>query len=169
MSAAADEIGVRAAVPADGAAIAALIAEHVAEEGAEEGAAILGRAEDYAAGLAQGRCACLVAERGGRPLGLLMFYRTFSSWSGRPGLFVEDLYLRPEARQLGLGRRLLAALARIAAAEGCDRIDLVVQENNPARAFYARLGWRELPAWRLARADAAAIAALARAGDPDPV
>lgn len=162
MSAAPDGIAIRAAVPADGPAIAALIAAH----GAEEGATILGRPEDYAAGLAQGRCACLVAERAGEPLGLLMFYRTFSSWSGRPGLFVEDLYLRPEARQLGLGRRLLAALARIGAAEGCDRIDLVVQENNPARAFYARLGWRELPAWRLARADAAVIAALARDTDP---
>jgi ribosomal protein S18 acetylase RimI-like enzyme len=151
------EVTTRAAGPDDGALIALLIAEHAAEEKAT----ILGWAEDYADGLAAGRFACVIAERAGEAMGLAKFYHTFSSWSGRRGLFLEDLYVRAAARGLGVGRLLLAELARIAAHDDADRIDLVVQEANPARAFYGRLGWREMPGWRLARADAALIATLA--------
>ncbi len=151
------EVVVRAAGPAEGRLIALLVAEH----GIEEGVTVRGRAEDYAAGLAAGRCACLIAERSGEAVGLAMYYPTFSSWSGRPGLFLEDLYVRRSARGQGVARRLLAELARIAAAGGADRLDLVVGEANAARGFYARLAMRELPGWRLVRADGRLLALLA--------
>jgi GNAT superfamily N-acetyltransferase len=139
---------VRHAIPADAPLIAAMIAEH----GAEEGAEVTGTPKDYAAGLAAGAFSCLIAEGPGGPLGLAMFYATFSSWSGRHGLFLEDLYVRPSARGAGVARRLLAEIARIASARDADRLDLVVQDGNAARRFYARLGVEELPSWRLARA-----------------
>ena len=151
------QVAVRLAQPVDGELIAALIAEH----SAHEGAMALGRAEDYARGLAEGAYECLVAEQRGTALGLAMFYPTFSSWSGQRGLFLEDLYVREAARGLSVGRLLLAELARIAGARGATRIDLVVQGDNRARGFYTRLGLRELPGWHLWRADEAALAALA--------
>ena len=147
---------IRPATPADAALIAVLLREH----GAQEDAEVTGSAEDYAAGLAAGAFACLIAEGPDGPAGLAMYYPTFSSWSGRRGLFLEDIYLRPGARGSGLGARLLAEVAAIAGRQGADRVDLVVQTSNPARAFYAAMGLRELPGWRLVRADAATLAAL---------
>lgn len=147
---------IRPARPEDGALIAALIAEHTLHEGTEGS----GRPVDYADGLAAGAYECLLAERDGAALGLAMFYPTFSSWSGQCGLFLEDLYVREAARGQGVARRLLAALARIAAARGATRIDLVVQGHNRATEFYARLGLRELPGWQLWRAEGRVLAGL---------
>jgi ribosomal protein S18 acetylase RimI-like enzyme len=151
------EVTIRAAGPADGAVIATMIAEH----GAEEGATMRGRAEDYAAALAAGRIGCLLAERAQEALGLAMFYDTFSSWSGRPGLFLEDLYVRAAARRLGIAQRLLAEVACIAVARGADRLDLVVRDVNRARGFYAGQGLRELAGWQVWRADPPELARLA--------
>jgi ribosomal protein S18 acetylase RimI-like enzyme len=153
-------VTIRSARPEDGALIAAMIAEHALHEGAQGS----GRPVDYADGLATGAYECLLAERAGAPLGLAMFYPTFSSWSGQRGLFLEDLYVREAARGQAVGRRLLGALARIAAARGASRIDLVVQGRNRATEFYARLGLRELPGWQLWRADGSVLAALADTG-----
>ena len=152
-----EQLTLRLAVPADAALIAELIAEHARDEGAEAG----GRPEGYARGLAERACACVLAERGGEALGLAMFYRTFSSWAGQPGLFLEDLYVRPGARGLGVGRLLLAELARIAQDGGATRIDMAVREANRAGAFYTRLGLRPLPGWLIWRAEGAVLAELA--------
>src|SRR4051812_10388732 len=150
-------IAIRPAAPADGALIAALVAEHASGAGA----AAAGQPEGYASGLADQTFAWLLAERHGAALGLAMFYPTFSSWAGRPGLFLEDLYVRPAARGLGVGRRLLAELARLARQQGATRIDLAVRDGNQARDFYGRLGLRPLPGWLIWRADGVALAALA--------
>jgi ribosomal protein S18 acetylase RimI-like enzyme len=82
-----------------------------------------------------------LALRGGRAVGLALYFFTFSTWRGRPGVYVQDLYVEPEARAAGLGRRLLAAAAAAGAARGCDHLRLSVALTNlEAQKFYHRLG-----------------------------
>jgi ribosomal protein S18 acetylase RimI-like enzyme len=82
-----------------------------------------------------------LAVRGGRAVGLALYFFTFSTWRGRPGVYVQDLYVEPEARAAGLGRRLLAAAAAAGAARGCDHLRLSVALTNlEAQKFYHRLG-----------------------------
>ena len=104
----------------------------------------------------------LLAELGGRPVGLALWFRTYSTWEGRPGVWLEDLYVEEGLRGRGVGRRLVAALARLALERGWARLDLSVLEWNPARAFYDRLAFRELREWRPYRLDGEALRALAR-------
>lgn len=107
----------------------------------------------------------LLARKNGRAVGFLLFYEVFSTWTARPSLHVEDFFLEEDARGLGLGRRMLAELARIGLARDARRIDLNVLEWNPARAFYERLGFRPRLDWIGYRAGPAEMAALAaRAG-----
>jgi GNAT superfamily N-acetyltransferase len=151
---------VRSAGPGDARLIAALVREHAAQEVAAE--AVRGAVEDYArAGFAERAFECLVAEVDGRPAGFALFFTNFSSWEGRTGLFLEDLFVRDEARGLGVGRLLLAELARLVKARGGSRLDLVVADGNVARRFYEHLGLREVEGWLLYRADGAALDALA--------
>ena len=100
------------------------------------------------------------------PVGFALFFHNYSTWRGRPGIYVEDLYVRPQARGEGIGALLLQAVARIAVARRCARIDLWVLDWNPARDFYHRLGFEDLTEWRPYRLETAAIEALAerRAG-----
>ncbi|MBL6951508.1 MAG: GNAT family N-acetyltransferase [Alphaproteobacteria bacterium] len=107
------------------------------------------------------RFECLMAEHGGTPVGLCLFFHNYSTWEGRAGLYVEDLFVEEHARGLGLGRILLAALARIAQERNCLRIDLSVLEWNPTRAFYHRINMKHMEDWRPYRMGHAAIAALA--------
>ncbi len=83
----------------------------------------------------------------GEPAGLALFHPRFSTWLGRPGLFLEDLYVVENARGLGVGRRLIARLATIAVERGWGRIDFQVLDWNPARNFYHRLGMEHLGEW----------------------
>jgi len=91
-----------------------------------------------------GECAfveAIVAESGGRLLGYALFYPTFSSFRTRSRLWLEDLFVEPDARGIGAGRALLCSLARLALARGHDRIDWhVLDWNAPAIAFYEHLG-----------------------------
>ena len=83
----------------------------------------------------------LLAERGGRPLGFCLFFTSFSSWRGEPGVYVQDLYVAEEARDSGLGRQLVAATARHACERGARYLRLsVARDNQAARDFYARVG-----------------------------
>lgn len=95
------------------------------------------------------------------PIGFALFFHTYSTWEGRPGLYVEDLYVAERARGLGAGRRLLAALAALALARDCRRLELSVLHWNPARDFYAALGFGPLSEWRPYRLAGAALARLA--------
>ena len=82
----------------------------------------------------------LIAELDGRPIGLLTLFPTYSTYKGRPCLHVNDLYVAPEARGLGVARRLMARVCRLALERGCCRVELKVLENNEARDFYESIG-----------------------------
>ena len=86
------------------------------------------------------RCEVLIGEADGRVQGFIMFYYNYSTWVGRAGLHVEDFFVREAARGLGLGKRLLAAVAKIAVQRNCRRLDLAVLEWNPARKLWEMEG-----------------------------
>jgi GNAT superfamily N-acetyltransferase len=104
---------------------------------------------------------CLLAEVDGTALGFVLFLHNYSTFQGRPGIFVEDLYVAERARRHGVGRRLLARLAQIAIERGCPRLDLGVLDWNPARGFYDRLGFRHRTGWLPYRLAGDALAQLA--------
>ncbi len=108
---------------------------------------------------------CLIAEHptaeGTRPVGFALFFPNYSTWEGRAGLYVEDIFVVEDARGTGAGRALVAALAGVARARGAARIDLAVLDWNPARGFYAALGFTQQQEWLPYRLEAAGIAALA--------
>lgn len=103
----------------------------------------------------------IIAFVGDRPAGFSLFFHNFSTWVGRRGLYVEDLFVEEWARKRGLGLRLLTELARIATARGCRRLDLSVLKWNPARAFYERIGLRHLDEWLPYRIEGEGLHALA--------
>ena len=92
---------------------------------------------------------CLLAESGdeGDVLGMLTYFETFTTFAGQTDLFIQDLFVKPEARRLGVGRLLMARLAAIARKEGYGRVSLAVLPWNPARAFYERLGLSHNTDW----------------------
>lgn len=82
----------------------------------------------------------VIAELDGRAVGLLTLFATYSTYKGRPCLHVNDLYVAPEARGRGVGRRLMARACRLARDRGCCRVELKVLDNNEARDFYETIG-----------------------------
>lgn len=106
---------------------------------------------------------CLIAEADGEPVGFALFFLSYSTWRGRPGLYVEDIYV-PEARRgRGVGDALLRALGRLALDRGCARLELAVLDwNEPSIAFYEHRGATALDEWRLFRFDGEALDRLAR-------
>jgi len=107
------------------------------------------------------RFEALIALADGKPAGFALFFPNFSTWEGRPGLYLEDLFVSEWARKHGVGRRLMARLAAIAVERGWARFDLSVLHWNPARQFYHRIGMRHLEEWLPYRVDGAALRALA--------
>ena len=90
----------------------------------------------------------LVAEFNGTPVGFALYFFNFSTFVGRPGLYLEDLFVRPAERSRGIGRELLRALARIARERGCGRMEWAVLDwNEPALRFYRSLGARQMKEW----------------------
>jgi len=108
----------------------------------------------------------LIGEVDGEPMGFALFFHNFSTFEGRPGIYLEDLFVRPEARGKGLGKALLGELARIAVERDCARLEWwVLDWNEPSIGFYKSLGARPMDEWTVMRVDGAALAALA-AGAP---
>lgn len=97
-----------------------------------------------------------------RPAGFALFFPNFSTWLGKPGLYLEDIFVPEWARALGVGRRLMTRLAAIAVERGWGRLDFWVLHWNPARGFYHRLGFRHMEEWLPYRAEGEALAALAQ-------
>jgi len=94
--------------------------------------------------------------------GFALYFYNFSTFLGRKGLYLEDLYVRPEHRGRGFGRALLVTLARIARSEGCGRFEWSVLDwNTSAQRFYESLGATVLPDWRIVRAAGISLDALA--------
>jgi len=105
----------------------------------------------------------VIAEVDGSAVGFALFFYNFSTFLGRPGLFLEDLYVQPQARGSGIGKALLRHLAGLALARGCGRMDWnVLDWNEPAIGFYKKLGAEVLPDWRTCRLTGDALEALAR-------
>ena len=93
------------------------------------------------------RFEALLASIDEKPAGFALFFPDFSTWRGRPGLYLEDLYVRDWARRLGVGRRLIARLAAIAIERDWPALRLMVLDWNPARGFYRRLGIEPRSEW----------------------
>jgi GNAT superfamily N-acetyltransferase len=111
------------------------------------------------------RFEAILAFLDGEPAGCALFHSRFSTWLGRPGLYLEDLYVAEAARGKGIGKRLMARLAAIAVERGWGRIDFHVLDWNPAREFYHQLGMGHLGEWLRYGAEEAALKRLAAEDD----
>jgi len=104
----------------------------------------------------------LIAEREGEPVAFAVFFENFSTFKGRSGLYLEDLYVKPEYRQKGIGKAILSHLAGIAVKRGCPRFEWVALDwNRNAIDFYEKLGAKQLTAWRIFRLNGDNLAKLA--------
>jgi GNAT superfamily N-acetyltransferase len=104
----------------------------------------------------------LIARAGGDPVGFALFFHNFSTFLGRRGLYLEDLYVKPAARGKGYGKALLVELARMAVERKCGRLEWAVLDwNAPAIGFYEGLGARKLDEWRVFRLAGEALTRLA--------
>lgn len=102
-----------------------------------------------------------IAEHESKPCGFALWTVNYSTWEGRPGIFIEDIFVHEHVRRLGVGRELFCELARIAVERGYARIDLNVLHWNPARKFYSALGVSQLDDWVPYRIEGAKLKALA--------
>ena len=104
----------------------------------------------------------LIGEVDGEPAGFALFFHNFSTFLGKRGLYLEDLFVRPAARGAGLGKHLMAALARIAVQRDCGRFEWSVLDwNAPAIGFYRRIGAVGMDEWTVQRLEGEALHALA--------
>jgi GNAT superfamily N-acetyltransferase len=102
-----------------------------------------------------------MADWDGKPAGFALFFYNYSTWQGRPGLYLEDLFVRPEFRSQGIGKALLLHLAQIAVRENCGRFQWQVLDwNTPAIEFYESLGAKTLKEWLTMRVDGEALERL---------
>jgi GNAT superfamily N-acetyltransferase len=103
------------------------------------------------------------AEWGGKPAGFALFFYNYSTWQGRPGLYLEDLFVKPEFRGKGIGKALLLHLAKIAVENNCGRYQWQVLDwNTPAIEFYKSLGAEIMKEWLTMRVEGDALQRLAK-------
>lgn len=111
---------------------------------------------------------CLMAEHDGQPAGFALYFFNYSTWMGRPGLYLEDIYVQPEFRGLGIGKTLLQRVAAIALEKNCPRLQWEVLDwNTPAIEFYRIMGAEFLDEWRNVRVSGEALRRLATCGGAD--
>ncbi|TXI47865.1 MAG: GNAT family N-acetyltransferase [Lysobacter sp.] len=165
MTAAPTDIRIRPATPADTALILALIRELAEYE------KLAHEAVADEAGLAAQlfgptpRAEVLIVEVEGKPAGFALFFHNFSTFVGKPGLYLEDLFVRPAFRGRGLGKRLMVRLAQIAVERDCGRFEWSVLDwNTPAIDFYRSLGAVGMDDWTVQRVSGVALRALAASG-----
>lgn len=154
---------VREAVPADAGELHRLVKELARYERAPD--AVQATTGDIADALFGPHpvALALVAEVDRRVVGMAVYFMSFSTWTGRAGLYLEDLYVEPEYRSRGLGRALLAALAARAVQQGCSRLEWAVLDwNEPAIGFYRSLGAVAMDEWTTYRLSGPALAELGR-------
>ena len=115
----------------------------------------------------QPRAEALIGELGNEPVGFALFFHNFSTFLARPGIYIEDIYVRPEFRGRGYGRAFFTHLSKLAVERGCGRIEwAVLTWNEPAIEFYRNLGARAMDEWKVFRLDAASFGRLAREEAP---
>lgn len=116
----------------------------------------------------QPKAEVLIAQIDGEPVGFALFFHNFSTFESRPGLYLEDLFVMPQARGRGVGKALIVRLAQLAVERDCARFEWwVLDWNQPALDFYRRLGARPMDEWTVQRVDGAALLALAKGGEAD--
>jgi GNAT superfamily N-acetyltransferase len=153
---------IRPATPADVALILRLVRELAEFE--REPDAVEATEDMLAAALFGDRPAAeaVIAELDGAPVGFALFFQNFSTWTGRPGIYLEDLYVTPAARGSGTGTALLRHLAGIALDRGCGRFEWAVLDwNEPAINFYRAMGAVGMDEWRVQRVAGDALVKLA--------
>ncbi len=153
---------IRAAAPADVPEIAALVRE-LAEYERLSSEAVLdeGALLEHLFG-ARPYVEALIAEDGGAVAGFALFFHNYSTFLGRPGLYLEDIFVRPAHRGRGLGKALLVELARMAVERGCGRVEWSVLDwNEPSIAFYRSLGAVAMDEWTVYRLTGEALTSLA--------
>lgn len=153
---------IREAQPSDVPVLLALVRELATYE--REPDAVVATEDDLRAALfgPDPAAGCHVAEVDGAVVGFALWYRSFSTWLGKPGLWLEDLFVRPEHRGAGLGRQLLVHLARLCVERGWPRFEWwVLDWNEPAQGFYRSLGAQPEDDWTVWRVDGSSLEALA--------
>jgi GNAT superfamily N-acetyltransferase len=159
---------IRPAQPEDSATIANLVyelavyekLEHLAQASAEDFQLHLFGPRPYAE--------AILAEIEGRPVGFAMFFPTFSSFRGQPGLYLEDIFVRPQHRGQGIGKALLASVAQLARRRGYGWMEWSVLDwNEPAIGFYRSLGAGRLDEWTVYRIEEAPLDRLAELAPPE--
>ena len=152
---------IRPAVAADVPVLLQLVRE-LAEYEREPDAVVATEADLFGGLFVDRTCSAHVALQHDEVVGFALWYPTFSTWTGRPGLWLEDLFVRPAARGTGLGRDLLTALARVCVERGYARFEWwVLDWNAPAIGFYRALGAVPQDEWTTYRLDGAALRGLA--------
>jgi GNAT superfamily N-acetyltransferase len=162
------DIVIRAAAPDDVPLILSLIAELADYERAPESA--VGSEELLARALfgTPPHAEAVIASIDSSIAGFALFFGTFSTWLCLPGIWLEDLFVRPEYRGAGVGRALLEHVAAIAVARGCQRLEwTVLKWNSPAIAFYRRLGAVAMDEWETMRLSGEALARVAGGSGDD--
>jgi GNAT superfamily N-acetyltransferase len=156
-----DAVTIRPARPEDVPTIVALIGalaeyERLADECHADAAAL----SEHLFG-ARAHAEVLIAETARTPAGFALFFHNYSTFLTKPGIYLEDLFVMPELRGQGIGRELLAELARIAVARGCGRLEWsVLKWNEPAIGFYKSLGAVPMEEWQVFRLTGDALATL---------
>lgn len=152
---------IRSATPADLSLIASLIRDLAAYEKLSHAVRFdLAKLGEHLFG-PRPMAEVLIAELDGEAQGFALFFHNFSTFEGKPGIYLEDLYVRPEARGAGLGKALLQHLAALAIERDCARLEWSVLDwNAPSIAFYQSLGARMMDEWRIMRVDNAALQQL---------
>jgi len=152
----------RAATPGDIDLVLAFIGELAAYERLAHAAVATAADIEAALFCDHPKAFCDLAEVAGEAVGFALWFYNFSTFVGRHGLYLEDLYVRPQARGSGIGRALLRRLAQRCVGEGLGRLEWAVLDwNAPAIAFYDSLGSVSMDDWRIRRLDGAALRALA--------
>jgi GNAT superfamily N-acetyltransferase len=159
-----NNLSIRPATPADVATIFDLIKQLAVYEKLEN--MVTGNVAMLHESLfgANNSCECVVAFENEKPVGFALYFSTFSTFLCKPGLYLEDLFVVPEARGHGYGKMLLQHLAQLALQRGCGRFEWrVLDWNTPSIEFYKSLGASIMPEWHLVRMTEKEIAVLAGA------
>ncbi|MGN0959605.1 MAG: GNAT family N-acetyltransferase [Coriobacteriales bacterium] len=154
--------GIRFAAPGDEHVILGLIRELAEYEHALD--EVIATPELLAEWLFERKtCECLILSTGGEDVGMALFFHNFSTWLGRGGIYLEDLYVKPEHRGKGFGTALLAKLAQIALERGCGRLEWACLDwNTPSIEFYKALGAQTMDEWTVYRLTGDTLEAMAR-------
>ena len=154
--------GIRFAAPGDEHVILGLIRELAEYEHALD--EVIATPELLAEWLFERKtCECLILSTGGEDVGMALFFHNFSTWLGRGGIYLEDLYVKPEHRGKGFGTALLAKLAQIALERGCGRLEgACLDWNPPSIEFYKSLGAQTMDEWTVYRLTGDTLEAMAR-------